>query len=120
MSLDQISLSPDLKKLQDEGYEVEVVGGYLLVRSVPYVNSKREVAYGTLVSKLDLSGDKTVKPSDHVMRFIGEHPCNQDGSIIRQIQHGSGDEALTEGVTVNHSFRASHVRKDTMITTKKL
>lgn len=106
----QISLSSDLKKLQDDGYEIKVKGGYLLVHNVPYVNSRREISYGTLVSKLELSSDKTVTPvGDHVMRFIGEHPCNHDGSIIDGIRHGSNDETLVDGVTVNHSFSSKPV-----------
>lgn len=101
----QIGLSPDLKKLQDEGYKIEVKEGYLLVHHVPYVNSKREVAYGTLVSKLELASDKTVNPvGDHVIRFIGEHPCDHGGNIITAIQHASQDETLIEGVTTKHSF----------------
>jgi len=101
----QISLSSDLKKLQDEGYEIQVRDGYLLVHHVPYVNSKREITYGTLVSKLELASDKTVNPvGDHVMRFIGEPPCNHDGSIITAILNESHDETLIDGVVVNHTF----------------
>ncbi|HOW60168.1 MAG TPA: ThiF family adenylyltransferase [Candidatus Moranbacteria bacterium] len=101
----QISLSPDLKKLQDEGYEIEVKSGYLLVHHVPYVNSQKEIAYGTLVSKLELASDKTVNPvGDHVMRFIGEHPCNHDGTVITAIQHASNNEPIVDGLTTNHSF----------------
>lgn len=101
----QISLSPDLKRLQDEGYEIEVIGGYLLAHHVPYVNSRREIAYGTLVSKLELSNDKTILPvGDHVIKFVGERPCNHDGSMIEAIWNGSQDETLVEGVTTNHTF----------------
>lgn len=32
-----ISRSPDLLRLRDEGYEVEVRSGHLLVHNVPYV-----------------------------------------------------------------------------------
>src|SRR5690242_19173715 len=31
-----ISLSPDLKRLRDEGYNLEIRGGHLLVKDVPY------------------------------------------------------------------------------------
>ena len=36
MSQQLISLNPDLKRLQDEGYHVEVKNGHLLVHEVPY------------------------------------------------------------------------------------
>lgn len=51
MSRRLISRSPDLRLLLDEGYEVEIRGGYLLVHHVPYVTVAKEVAYGTLVSE---------------------------------------------------------------------
>ena len=104
MSQELISLSPDLKKLRDEGLQVEVRNGLLIVHNVPYVNSECKIKYGTLVSTLDLAGNKTVKPKNHVISFIGEYPCNKDGSPIKQIQHQSQRKTLTEGIIVDHSF----------------
>ncbi len=104
MSQKLISHSSDLKKLRDEGFEIVIKGGYLLVSHIPYVNSKKEIAYGTLVSKLDLAGERTSQPTDHVMYFIGDHPCKFDGSILKGIQHSSQTQTFNEGLTVNHSF----------------
>lgn len=105
MSHKLISHSPDLKKLRDEGYEIEIKNAHLLVHSVPYVNAKREVARGILVSPLgDLAGDRTAKPQDHVIHFAGEHPCDNAGNLIKGIQHASGRKTLAEGVDVDHSF----------------
>ncbi len=99
-----ISRSADLKKLRDEGFEVEVKDAYLLVHNIPYVNSKKEIAYGVFVSKLTLAGEVTTKPDDHVMYFIGGHPCNKDGSIITAIRHESKEQTFANEITVNHSF----------------
>ena len=104
MSHKLINHSPDLKKLQDEGFELEIKGGYLLVGNVPYVNSRKEIAYGTLVSELALVEDKTTTPPTHVVYFLGDHPCNNDGNIIEQIKHTSENKTLSEGIIVNHSF----------------
>lgn len=104
MSLIQIDPNPDLKKLRDEGYAIEIKEGHLLVYSVPYVNSRGEISHGILVSKLETAGDKTVAPQDHVIHFIGDHPCHQDGSIISGIKNVSETKVLTEGITINHSF----------------
>lgn len=103
MSQKQVSLSSDLKRLQDDGLEIKVRDGLLLVYGVPYVNSRREVAYGILVSELTLAGDITTTPGTHVVNFAGEHPCNNDGSIIKPIQHATQDE-VKAGITTNHSF----------------
>ncbi len=104
MSQKQIDLSPELKKLRDEGFEVEIKNAYLLVHNVPYVNSEKKIDYGTLVSELTLAGDITAKPGSHVMHFMGDHPCNNDGSIITSIQHASGNQVLAEGIVINHTF----------------
>jgi hypothetical protein len=39
MSQKPLSLSPDLKRLREEGYFVQIRGGLLLLREVPYVNA---------------------------------------------------------------------------------
>jgi len=104
MSRKLISHSPDLQKLENDGYEIEVKQGHLLVSNIPYVNSRGEVAHGVLVSKLDLAGEKTTQPESHVMYFIGDHPCEKDGSIITAIQNESVTKSLVEGLTINHTF----------------
>lgn len=104
MSQELISRNPDLKRLRDEGYEVEIRATYLLVHSVPYVNSNREVKRGTLVSALQLAGDKTVSPSDHVALFTGDHPCNKNGTEILQIKHSTSNQTLAPNLVVKHSF----------------
>lgn len=104
MSQQLISRSPDLKRLQDEGYEIEIRSGHLLIHSVPYVNSRREVALGTLVSVLSLSGEKTIRPGCHICYFIGESPCTSQGDEIAQIKHQSFRQVLAVDIEVDHSF----------------
>ena len=104
MSHSLINRSPDLKHLRDEGYEVEVRAGHLLVHSVPYVNPRGETALGTLVSNLTLGGDITARPDSHVAHFVGEHPCNLNGTEIVQIKHASAVTDLGGGIVTNHSF----------------
>ena len=75
MSRRLIARSPDLLRLQNEGYDIAVQGGHLLFRNVPYVNASRTVRLGTLISTLELAGDVTVKPANHVAYWTGEHPA---------------------------------------------
>lgn len=101
----QINRSPDLKRLRDEGYEIEVKGGYLIVHHIPYVNGNREIKLGKLISTLSLNNDVTIKPDNHVISFMGEYPCNNDGSIITAIQHSSQqNNPLFDGIVINFSF----------------
>lgn len=101
----QIDLSPDLKRLRDEGFEIEVKGGYLITHHIPYVNGNREVKFGKLISNLSLNNNITIKPDNHVISFMGEYPCNNDGTIITAIQHsGQQNTPLFDGITINFSF----------------
>lgn len=106
MSQRPINRSADLKRLRDEGYDIEVRSGCLLVKDVPYVNAGKEVKRGILVIKLVLAGDQTGTPDTHVAYFSGDHPCNEDGSEIAKIKHGSHAHSLADGVAVSHSFSA--------------
>lgn len=104
MSLRLINLSPDLKRLRDEGYFIQIMGGFLVLREVPYVNAARQLRRGTLISSLALAGEVTSRPDTHVAYFDGEFPCLADGTPIHQISHASGDFALREGLKAKHSF----------------
>ncbi len=104
MLLAQISRSHDLKQLIDEGFEIEVKGGHLIVHHIPYVNNSQEIKYGKLITTLALNNEVTMRPDTHVMGFMGDHPCNKDGSIITAIQHSSPNQQISEGVIINHMF----------------
>ena len=103
MSRELFSRNADLKRLREEGYFVQVVGGALVMRQVPYVDSQRQVRYGTLISSLTLAGDQTCRPDTHVMFFDGDFPCEADGSPMSQISHQN--VANTFGnITARYSF----------------
>lgn len=99
-----INLSPDLKKLRDEGYKIEIKGGYLIIHHIPYVNSNKEIKYGKLISTLALNNNRTIKPDTHVISFMGENPCNRDGTIITAIQHSNPNKVLFDGIIINYAF----------------
>ncbi len=104
MQQELISRNEDLKRLRDEGYEMEARGGYLLIHHVPYMNSEKNICFGTLVSTLTLRNSTTVaKPDNHVIYFIGDDPCEIDGSPISGIQNGSNNVQLGE-IIVNKTF----------------
>ena len=103
MSKLQISRSTDLQKLRNEGFDIGVRDGYLLIRDVPYVNARREVMRGTLVSTLTMAGGVTGPPQPHTAMFIGEYPCSASGVELDAIRH-SGPQQLTPNLAVNWSF----------------
>jgi len=104
MSRALLSRNADLKRLRDEGYFVQIRGSHLVMREVPYVNAKRELRTGTLISSLNLAGDDTRPPDSHQVWFDGEFPCNADGTRITGIGDGAGEYNLGQGLTAKFHF----------------
>ena len=104
MSQQLISRSPDLRRLRNDGYEIETKEGYLIVHHIPYINGSREIKFGKLISSLTLNNDITIRPDSHVIGFMGEHPCNKDGSLLKAIQHSNPNQSLFDGIIMNYSF----------------
>jgi hypothetical protein len=108
MSHQLLSHSPDLVRLQDEGYEVALSASnnHVVVTHVPYVTSQRIVAFGTLVAVLSSNGSIASPPSDHVATFSGEYPCDHNGVPIELIRHSSERKELDRDLVVDHMFSA--------------
>jgi hypothetical protein len=104
MSPQLISRSLDLQRLREEGYEIEIRGGFVLAKNIPYVNERREVCIGTLVSELTLAGDVAAPPGNHVIYFAGAVPCTKDGTALSQIVNASGEIELSGEIRVQHTF----------------
>lgn len=106
MSAEVISRSPDLKRLQDEGYELEVKLGHAIIYNVPYLDSNLQVQYGTLVSPLDLSGETAKYTSggiSHVVYFKGQYPYRSTGEQLQAVVNSRQQKALA-GVEINYMF----------------
>jgi uncharacterized protein DUF6791 len=105
MSQKLFSRNEDLQRLRADGYFVQIIDEkFLVMRHVPYVNNRREVAWGTLVTPLELAGDITRKPiSDHLILFDGDFPCDARGVKMNLGSEGQRRE-LGPGVFVRHSF----------------
>ncbi len=112
MSQQLIARSKDLLQLQNEGYDLKVLAGHLLIRDVPYVNANREVKYGILISTLCLSGDVTGRPDTHVAYWTGEHPCHSDGRKLDTISNPSGPQNLGNEIRADFTFSAKADYRD--------
>lgn len=100
-----INHSPDLMKLVDEGFKVEVSEGgvHLLVHHIPYLNSQKELKYGTLVDRLNLPTPSLVgQPHDHTIYLAGEKPHNADGTAIPV--NNSNAAVLESYIHVQHYY----------------
>lgn len=112
MSRRPIARSPDLQRLQDEGFDLAILSGHLLIRDVPYVTSNKIVSRGILVMPLDLAGEVAVKPASHIAYWIGEHPCHATGMKIASIENSSNRQQIAPGVYVDHTFSAKADYRD--------
>lgn len=106
MSRQLIDRSPDLKRLRDEGYNVQIISGYVVVRDVPYLNASKQVRQGVLISTLTLANNVTTRPDTHVALFAGEYPCHANGSPIERIRHSDNNAEISDGLRANFSFSA--------------
>lgn len=104
MSAAPFARSADLKRLREEGYLAQIKGNLLLVREVPYLDVRGGVRRGTLVSALDMAGDITRTPQNHVISWVGDYPCNPDGSPIEALRHLDQTVDLGHGVVARHAF----------------
>lgn len=112
MSLQLIARSNDLQRLQNEGFDLEVRGAYLLIKDVPYVTSKREISRGTLISPLKVTGDVTDIPDNHVAFWTGEHPCHNNGLKIDAIANPSPAQTLGNDIQADFTFSAKAAYRD--------
>jgi hypothetical protein len=110
MSHKLIDLNEPLRKLRDEGFNVDIHAANLVVRDVPHVNEKQEVCRGVLVSSLNMNGDIVNQPSDHTIKFAGDYPCTSDGKPIDGIRHGNAAVRISESLTTQHSFSSKPPR----------
>lgn len=102
MSPRLIRRSTDLRRLAEEGYDVDVVAGHLVLRDIPYVDHLRRVRRGVLVSTLDLAGDRTVAPGDHYAWFAGSLPCDRHGRPLLGMVHAHHARSLAADLQVDH------------------
>lgn len=105
MSRRPISHSPDLRRLEAEGYTLSIAGGKLVVGDVPFVDEQRTVHRdGRLVMPLTLAGDVARPPADHTASFAGGIPCDQHGSPLKKIINGRGRRDAGDGIIVDCTF----------------
>ncbi len=113
MSQRPIARSPDLKRLRDEGYDLQVVeAGYLVVRGVPYLAAKGEIRRGILVCVLSLANNIATAPADHTAYFIGAYPCHFDGSQMTQVVNGENKTKINDELTTDYYLSAKPKPKD--------
>jgi len=106
MSQRPIDRSPDLKRLRDAGFNLQVVAGYLVVRDIPYLAAKKNIGKGILICALTLANDVATAPNDHTAYFIGAYPCHADGVQMTQIVNSVNTFKINDELTANFYLSA--------------
>jgi hypothetical protein len=104
MSHKLINHSPDIQSLRNEGFEIEIRDNHILVSNVPYLDASNNLKHGTLVSDVTIANNRVSRPSNHVIYFSGDFPCDGNRKQIQQLAHSSQTRNLGSNITVNHSF----------------
>lgn len=81
-----------LKDLEETGYLVDFVGGYLVIFGLPYLDKNGQLQHGDWASPLDLNGAAIDPPKDHQAWWRGSRPCDQQG---RELRLGGGPNKVT-------------------------
>lgn len=84
-----VSLNEDLKKLIDKGYAVAVDStNHLVVRDIPYLDSKGELKIGAIIAKLKFIDQFRFEQEDHQIYFAGEVPYGLNGMPVQNLAGG--------------------------------
>lgn len=92
-----------LQDLEETGYLIDFVGGYLVFYGLPYLDQAGQLKYGDWASPVDLNGPVIDPPSNHQAWWRGSRPCDQQG---RELRLGGGPDrvTITRDLVTDYSF----------------
>jgi molybdopterin/thiamine biosynthesis adenylyltransferase len=97
------SLNPFIKDLDELGYQVDFVGGYLIIYGLPYLDGQGGLKHGDWASPLDLNGAVIDPPSNHQAWWRGSRPHDQSKRELR-LGGGPNAVAVAPDLVTDHSF----------------
>ena len=103
MSHPLISLNSDFTKLQNDGFNIEVRGGYFLIHHVPFLGKDGKLQFGDLRINLCMSGSQILPPSDHTAYWWKERPCIESGDYVPSL----GD--IRQNADFGNGLRSSYM-----------
>lgn len=92
-----------IKDLEETGYLLDFVSGYLVAHGLPYLDKDGRLQFGDWASPLDLNGAVIDPPSDHQAWWHGSRPCDQAGRELR-LGGGPASVRIKDGLTSDFSF----------------
>ncbi len=106
------SHNDDINRLLEKGYALRIDGAHLVVRDIPYLDSKGQLRIGAIVAKLVFIDKVRVKQDNHQVYFAGSTPYGLNGKPIPNLGEGSATITLEKtDVSVERSFSNKRVGK---------
>jgi len=90
--------------LDEQGYHVDFIGGYLIIFGLPYLDREGRLNHGDWASPLDLNEAVIDPPTNHQAWWRGSRPHDQSG---RELRLGGGTHKVTivqDEFVTDHSF----------------
>lgn len=106
MSQELIARNEDLKRLKESGHSLRFQDGFLLIEDIPYLAPSGSLCTSALAMQLDLSGNQTVQPGDHVAYWTGEFPCTASGKKLEALGESAHGQCLGDGTNLRYMFSA--------------
>ncbi|CUR51346.1 ThiF family protein [Nitrosotalea devaniterrae] len=100
---DLINHNDDLQQIINAGYEIEISNSDLIIHNVPYVNEKKQILRGSIISHAMITSFK-ITPNDHQVLWTGDYPCDHNGSPMTNLGGGTNNEKIREGLVAKYSF----------------
>lgn len=97
------SHNPFIQELEDGGYHVDFVNGYVVIYGLPYLDAAGGLEHGDWASPVDLDGWRIDPPSNHQAWFRGCRPHDQTGRALR-LGFAEATVEVAEGFICNLSF----------------
>ena len=95
--------NPFIKDLEETGYLIDFVGGYLVFHGLPYLDKNGQLQRGDWASPVDLNGTVIDPPSNHQAWWRGSRPCDQQGRELR-LGGGLHRVTVTPDLVTDYSF----------------
>ena len=86
-----VSHNPVLRDLDETGFLLDFVGGYLVIYGLPYLDRQGGLQHGDWACPLDLTNPIIGPPSDHQAWWRGGRPHDQQG---RELRLGGGPNTV--------------------------
>jgi hypothetical protein len=78
------SRNPFIRDLDELGYHVDFVGGYLVIYGLPYLDKDKTLKHADWISPIDLNAAGVIHPpTSHQAWWNGERPHGQAGEALR-------------------------------------